>query len=349
MPTKRRESHLSVPLWAKEIQVEVNGDTLVVSGQNHHTTPLEDLLPDFDLMEFSRGRIVVGQRHRQYRPHVEFANATTDDALIAFVRRWGPVAGTDVHAVAAGQVAVAGAETEKQAKREPIPRNSASVKVLNGGIEISHSINGREETVFYHVRQYSLTDNIEWNVSVHQSLTALRAEHRIFAATARLIAELQNRKRNLEKLFGYCAVMAECIPLKLERDSFFELACQYHGGERQPQATCAWAAHYLCQVLNRFPNCVYAGNNGPVELPPLDSQSIARGVKHVLYFFLRQEYLLPRGRLGLGVCQYSKCEKVFAKERRGASFCDEECSRRARGLEYYYEKGRERRQEKSNA
>ena len=130
--------------------------------------------------------------------------------------------------------------------------------------------------------------------------------------------------------------MAASIPLKLDRESFLE--------EPDTDAVRHAAERYLCDVLNRFPSHLYPTADGPVELPPLDTDSIGRGIKHVLYGFLRLECLCPHGRLGLGVCHNPRRNKVFAKERRGAVYCDENCSKKHRSLTYYRDVGRAKRQ-----
>ena len=71
--------------WADKITVRREGETLYVRGQKSIAT-VGSGVKGPDLL-------------REYRnlgnevPHVQFANAGTDEDLIAFVRRYGPVNG----------------------------------------------------------------------------------------------------------------------------------------------------------------------------------------------------------------------------------------------------------------
>jgi hypothetical protein len=139
--------------------------------------------------------------------------------------------------------------------------------------------------------------------------------------------------------------MAAAIPLKLDSGVLqpIQVASRrstHNGSSREV----LMAEHYLCDVLNRFPTPIHATIEGPFELPPLDLESIGRGIKRILYSFLRMEYLRPRGRLGLGSCRNPKCNKLFVKERRGAVYCCVVCSHRDRALKQYHESGRAKRQ-----
>ena len=73
--------------WADKITVRREGDTLYVRGQNNTGSVR------------SGSEIQAPDLFRQYRnygaevPHVQFANARTDEDLVGFVRRYGPVNG----------------------------------------------------------------------------------------------------------------------------------------------------------------------------------------------------------------------------------------------------------------
>ncbi len=174
---------------------------------------------------------------------------------------------------------------------------------------------------------------------VRENLCELRVRQKFFSGMARLIAEIQSEKPNPERLFQYYAQLS----VLADRKIFFGLA---RGLDRlsPTNAACQYAQIVVCGLLDQFPLRLHPTSERPVELPTLDI--CGRGVKDVLYGFLRLEYL-RKNRRGLGVCP--KCNEVFAKERQGTVFCCEICSKQHRSLEYYREQGRARRQEKAAA
>ena len=102
-----KQPKLSVitPVWAQQIEVERQGDTLLVTGWGRIPDP-------FDAKEIAPehvSQIDIFQRfHRYVLRHLsakqttgdagvyQFADATTDEKLIAFVMEFGPVRG-EVH------------------------------------------------------------------------------------------------------------------------------------------------------------------------------------------------------------------------------------------------------------
>jgi hypothetical protein len=180
-----------------------------------------------------------------------------------------------------------------------------------------------------------------WNVAVRENLQELRGSQKAFSGMARLIAEIQSNKPNPERFFQYYAQICHSLP---ERESFFDLAQKLNRSRPLANAAREYVQIVVCTLLNYFPPYLYPTADGPVELPPLDLSG--GGVKHALYCFLRLEYL-RKDRRGVGVCP--NCDDVFAKERKGAVFCCEDCSKLYRSLEYYREVGRAKRQEKTAA
>jgi hypothetical protein len=185
-----------------------------------------------------------------------------------------------------------------------------------------------------------------FTVVVRQNFARLRLEQKEFSATARLIAEIQSNDPNPERVFNYLCALPDyaLLPDPAEKEIFFNAAKKLNRGQSLARAVCQHAQCDLCRLLDQFHPVLFPTTEGPVELPPMDRGSIGKGIKHVLYGFLRLEYL-QRDRLGLGVCPH--CEDVFAKEREGVVYCDEDCSKRHRSLEYYREHGRAKRREKA--
>jgi len=313
-----RKQPFTVPIWADEISVEQKSGALVIKGKRSHDTATRGIDVGIDLLQQSRPLPRWGEQRRKMPPHVEFANATTDAKLVAFVRKWGPVDGSPLVIIGKGSSQIPG----KNGREGKITMNSVVAREQ------------KKRTLHVAITTPSV------DLVVTQDLAELRREQKIFSGAARLIAEIQTEKPNRDRAFEYYSQ----LPEPEERDFFFSIAknLSLHG---QPfaSAVCQRAQEKLCHLLDQFPARLHPTKFQPVELPPLDVQFAGRGIRSVLYFFLRLEYL-RMGRLGLGICPH--CSEVFAKERRKAVYCGEDCSARHRSLTYYYECGRDRRKER---
>ena len=95
--------------------------------------------------------------------------------------------------------------------------------------------------------------------------------------------------------------------------------------------------HGICERVNSFPAQVYTWGNIPTEGPHWD---LAGGVRPVLYYILRREYLSATG---IGVCRNTQCRELFEIERAGQEFCGDVCSRHQRQREYWTKRGRKLR------
>ena len=301
-----RKQPFTIPIWAHKIGVEPKPDKLIVSGERHIMSPAQGIHVDTDLLESSKPLARWGEQRRKMPPHIKFANATTDAKLVEFVRRWGPVDGDS-------KVIIGSSPSDKVldvvATREIRTRLSVSVRTRAMELEVI------------------------------QDLAELRREQKLFASAARLIAEIQTKKPNADEVFEHYSQ----LPESEDRKHFFRvIESVSHRGGSLSSAACQRAQVALCHLLDRFPASLQLTKRGAVELPLLETQ----GIKSILYFFLRLEYL-QAGRLGLGVCQRAKCNKVFVRDRRSDVFCGRKCSNLYRGLDYYYSAGRARRQERN--
>lgn len=93
----------------------------------------------------------------------------------------------------------------------------------------------------------------------------------------------------------------------------------------------------ICELVNAFRPIVYVWGDTPVEAPEYD---LTGGIRPVLYYILRREYLHAAG---VGVCRNTQCLEVFDIERASQEFCSELCSRRQRQREYWQERGKKAR------
>jgi hypothetical protein len=99
----------------------------------------------------------------------------------------------------------------------------------------------------------------------------------------------------------------------------------------------------ICELVNAFSPVVYPWGKTPVEAPAPD---VAGGVRPVLYYILRREYLHASG---VGVCRNPECREFFEIERAGSEFCSEMCSRLQRQREYWQKRGKKLRKSRLNS
>lgn len=326
-------------VWAKDISVTVCGDELEVSGTLVMLEEEGRAAPDF-LREYRQAISRYGGQKRQGKisPHIQFANAETDEELIKFVRRFGPVV-------------VSSSRTEER----PTPH----VIDVPGVEHFEYSSN---RTVLV----------------AHQVLEELRRERRAYRVALSLVSELQREKyADTHRIAENVSEILQNIskwPDQWERER--QLRASGQGYLSQP----AWlfrqdnlehleqyeywasrektddplrealaidpiaAGHYsICELVNAFSSSVYPWGNTPIEAPNWD---LTGGIRPVLYYILRREYLLKAR--SIGICRNTDCRHLFEIERFGQEFCSDECSRLQRQRDYWKKRGKKLRKRRAN-
>src|SRR6266568_5030342 len=84
-----------LPWWAKRIEVERHGDTMLITGKERVKAAGPPIMGFKDLLrEYTRFAHGTGEKRTGRRPpHVQFANTHDDASLVQFVARFGPVWG----------------------------------------------------------------------------------------------------------------------------------------------------------------------------------------------------------------------------------------------------------------
>ena len=103
------------------------------------------------------------------------------------------------------------------------------------------------------------------------------------------------------------------------------------------------ASGNLCAIQCVQIEVTHFGNNR-CEAPPLDA--LLFGVRPVLYYLLRLEYLRTLKTGGAHRCANEFCRQFFLRDREGQQFCSEECSRKQRQRNYWQTKGSKRRRKR---
>jgi len=210
-----------------------------------------------------------------------------------------------------------------------------------------------------------------------EDLPALRRERSIYAAALKLVIELRQGedRASITTIRQHVSEIVEGVwywPDQWEREKKwltenFSGAPAWHFDASRRAGFLMWqgyttrqgtspfgpprpykAAHsVLCGLINTFRTEVDHFADTPVEALPFGS--LRFGVRPVLYLILRHEYLWRGGAV---VCGNDRCGRFFVRERAGARFCSEDCSRQYRQRKYWAKTGakkRRRRQAKQRS
>ena len=326
-------------VWAKDISVKVCDDELEVSGRVVIDEEEGRAAPDF-LREYRQAISRYGGQKRQGKssPHIQFANAETDEELIKFVQRFGPIV-------------VSSLRTEE--------RSTPYVIDVPGVVHYEYS---GDRTVLV----------------ARQVLAELRSERRAYRAALSLVSELQRNKyadtQTIAESVSEILTNISKWPEQWERER--QLRASGQGYLSQPawlfrqdnlehlEQYEYWASrektddplrellvidpitagHYsICELVNAFSSSVYPWGNTPIEAPDWD---LTGGIRPVLYYILRREYLLKAR--SIDICRNTDCRQLFEIERFGQEFCSEECSRLQRQREYWKKRGKNLRKRRAN-
>jgi hypothetical protein len=325
-------------VWAKDISVTVCGDELEVSGTRVMLEEEGRAAPNF-LREYRQAVSRYGPQKRQGKnsPHIQFANAETDQELIKFVQRFGPVVVSSL-----------------RSEERPTPQVIDVPGILHDEYSVDRTI-----------------------LVARQVLAELRSEHRAYRAALNLVSELQlnnyadSRKigesvteivanisqwpgqwEREQQLLASGVGFASQPPWLFGRDNLrhVELDAYYASRERSDDSLrealvikpVAAGHSAICELVNAFSSLVYTWGKTPIEAPHWD---LTCGIRPLLYYILRREYLLKGG--SIGICRNTDCRKFFEIERFGQEFCSEECSRLQRQREYWKKRGKTLRKRRS--
>ena len=304
----------------------VDGDDHLIVERVGTELRITAAMPDYqsenrpcDLMrqysEARKNRSIGKQRTGKNSPQIQFANASGDDELIEFVRKFGPVVCTTSKMLTATAstkpLKTANDETvelllkarqnlEELRKEQKIYRAALSLnwELAKEDIEYDHDHAQKQVTeIALGVQNWLRQWQREKKVRGKDPLWKIREE-----SVQRIKALAQSRRDVL-------------LP---------------------PQVDARIA---ICEILNAFPSFAFPN--------PLEMHSyLLFGIRPLLYSVLRREFLQPRE---IDVCANSFCREFFEIERAGQRFCDEICSRQQRQREYWQANGKTLRRKRLKA
>jgi hypothetical protein len=328
------ELPLAFPIWAQNIKVRRSGRDLIVSGESaeFEAVPAGYLqqMGHEDLLRTYRTATESGKRP----PHLQFANATSDDQLLAFVNRYGPVAAKRAHYDATDQT-VNAVQNIRVLRREQ--------KILSCAVRLWGALAAATALVEQmNLLQSGITRQLEHRDRSGEAVARARHakianEHRPhFQGIYETVAELgeltrPNPKREDDQTFPWG---------DSSLDSTFLVR---HALKKGDYERAAWFGHrVLCLLLDKFPCRLLFERGRVMELP----EQTPFGIRPALYFMLRSDY--QRGR-EIQICQRTECGQSFVVERAGGKYCSPRCSKLQRQRDYWAETGTARRRLRTKA
>jgi len=246
-------------------------------------------------------QVVIGQeRTGTQSPDVCFANADSDDKLIAFVRRFGPIVARCVqdtrmipHAELQGPRfpgRLIARQDMQELRNEQAIYRAALVLIMHLA----------QRNYDYGTAQ-QLIKTIAANVKEWPRQWEREKSQRDFEPMWKLSAE------SLKRIEGLSVAPPDPI-----------LPNEVSG------------RIVICELLNSFRSIIFPN---PLEM----HSNIKFGTRPLLYSLLRRQFLYPRG---FSICSNSECRNFFNIERSGQQFCSSECSRHHRQRIYWQKRGK---------
>jgi hypothetical protein len=296
------------PLHAgEELQVEPVGTELHITGMfpryegEHRPT---DLIRQYELA--AKYRAVGKLRTTGDSPETLFANAETDNKLVAYVRQFGPVVAKDAYT-----------NFERPEKGQSEPRLPIRLFAVQDMQEL------RNERLIFR-------SALDLTVRLTESpFDFVSAQHLIREIATRIVdwPKQWERERALSRKEPFWNLRSD----SLERIQ--QLTVQGPDCLLPPTLD---GRIVLCELVNSFRAIVFPN-------PPEMHASIKYGIRPLLYAILRRQFLSPRD---IAACSNTQCRNFFNVERAGQQYCCTECSIHQRQRTYWSERGKKLRKKR---
>ena len=296
------------PLHKKGLHVERTASDLVITGlvprYDVQDSP-SDLIRQF---EKTPRQILTGQEGAGTQsPEIAFGNADTDEKLIAFVRRFGPVVAQSVE------------DTRLIADKElGEPRWPGRLIAHQDMQEL------RNERAIYRAALDLVMQMGEPEFDFDLAQQAIK----IIAAGIADWPRQWDREKSQRKMVPMWKLSSESLKRIKELSS------------ARPDPILPPVVDgriVICELLNSFPSIVFPN---PLEM----HSSIKYGIRPLLYSILRRQFIYPRS---FTACANTQCRNFFNIERAGQQFCCPECSLHHRQRVYWEQRGKKLRKRRS--
>jgi len=304
----------SFPLlrWGVDLALKQEGNCVIVRGRSSFETP-DESFPDL-LGEYRRAPKNWSKKHGgKDLPHLQFANADTDEKLVTFVKRFGPVVVRSVQAETPGTgIRVVEQDLEELRTERTIYKAAVTLTVdLGRDAKQTAAVLDSISTIAHGVQTWPRQLQRERKMRREDVEPKWHFDERAL----RYVEELSLNARRIEPEEG------------LDKVSIFSVSADpIDAGHR-----------VLCALLNAFRTRIYRWGDRTVEGPDPD---LRYGIRPLLYYILRRTYL---GENTVAICANEKCREAFEINRAGDRFCKPDCSRHQRQREYWAASGKLRR------
>jgi hypothetical protein len=296
------------PLKGSEFEVKQIGLVLEVSGffpTYGRPEATFDLIRQYD--KFSQTLAKAGQISGALSPEISFANADTDEKLIAFVRQFGPVV------------------TKRLKDTRIIPDAKTGEPESPGRLIAQQDMQELKSEQSVYRAALGL---VHWLANEGDDTRSVDPLIELIAVRIKDWPEQWMREKRLR----------EKEPAWQLREKSLKRIEGVARLRRVPDWQAALDVRIIiCELLNSFPSTVYSN---PLEL----HDDIKFGVRPLLYSLLRRQFLYPRG---FSICLNTECRNFFSIERAGQQFCNADCSIRQRQRDYWQERGKKMREKRT--
>jgi hypothetical protein len=296
------------PLKGRELQVERTGADLVITGLVPRYNAQDS--PSDPICQFEKAprQVLIGQqRAGTQSPDIAFANADTDEKLIAFARRFGPV------------VAKCVVDTRLIPDKElREPRWPGRLIAHQDMQEL------RNERAIYR----AALDLVMQLGEPEFDFTLAQQTMKTIAAGIADWPRQWKREKSQRKV----------VPMwNLSSDSLTRIQALSSAPRDPILPSVVGGRIVMCELLNSFRSIIYP------NLSEMHSD-IKFGIRPLLYSILRREFIYPRG---FAACVNTECRNIFNIERAGQQFCCTQCSLHQRQRVYWERRGKKLRKERS--
>jgi hypothetical protein len=245
---------------------------------------------------------------------MRFANADSDDKLVAFVRRFGPVVAKSVSHIRP----IFRIELVAPEKRLDPPPPFGTLTAQQDMQEL------RNEHSIYHAALRLVILLKERDFEYDSARTFIR----------QISAHIGDWPRQWERERSQRQSEPIWKPMTESLRRIEDLAS---AGRDALLPSTLDSRIVICELLNSFRGAVFPN---PIEM----HGSIRYGIRPLLYSILKRQFLAPRD---FAVCANTQCRDFFNVERGGQQFCSEDCSRRQRQRLYWKKRGKKLRKVRS--
>jgi len=308
---KRESQRFISPVWAQKIEIETDEDSLLVTGWGRIFGPINarEMAPNdisnIDILKRFRRyalRQLGTRRPGDISSVYQFADATDDNRLLAFVREFGPVW---------GKVVSSRDEDENSCTlivTQSLKRLRLEQEIFAGAVKLLQELNRNAKG-----------DPIEM---VHAMTQIVPPQMRPPDGCSR-IETCRNFKVPLPT---GPEVMTYPIAVR-----FAAIAIEIWCSEKVPDddkkpAITGLARQVICDLLNRHAPVLVPVEGEVIELPVIPNE----GIREALYFQLRRDFLAHRQ---IGTCL--NCGGHFTVFRRGTKGCSAACRTALRNQKYW--------------